>query len=84
MAVSGIIDEVAAPAVSGSKKAESFTLPGIGKRVLVKRKARMGGKPSAGEAIRIPAKTEVKMRVAKGAKGAILRGRKSKEMFLID
>ncbi len=39
-----IIDEVAALAVSETKKAGSFTLPGIGKLVLVKRKARMGRK----------------------------------------
>jgi DNA-binding protein HU-beta len=39
---SGIIDEVAALAVSETKKTGSFTLPGIGKLVLVKRKARMG------------------------------------------
>jgi len=35
---SGIIDEVAALAVSETKKNGSFTLPGIGKLVLVKRK----------------------------------------------
>jgi len=39
---SGIIDEVSALAVSETKKTGSFTLPGIGKLVLVKRKARMG------------------------------------------
>ena len=39
---SGIIDEVAALAVTEIKKAGSFTLPGIRKLVLVKRKARMG------------------------------------------
>ena len=53
-----------------------FTLPGIGKLVLVKRKARMGRNPATGEAIKIPAKTVVKMRVAKAAKEAIVPGRK--------
>ena len=43
-----IIDEVAALAVSETKKAGSFTLPGIGKLVLVKRKARMGRNPATG------------------------------------
>jgi hypothetical protein len=38
---SGILDEVAALALSETKKTGSFTLPGIGKLVLVKRKARM-------------------------------------------
>ena len=73
---SEIIDEVAALAVSETKKSGSFTLPGIGKLVLVKRKARMGRNPATGEAIKIPAKTVVRMRVAKAAKEAIVPGRK--------
>jgi DNA-binding protein HU-beta len=54
----------------------SFTIPGIGKLVLVNRKARMGRNPATGEAIKIPAKRVVKFRVAKAAKDAILTGRK--------
>jgi hypothetical protein len=50
--------------------------PGIGKLVLAKRKARMGSNPATGEAVKIPAKAVVKMRVAKAAKEAILPGRK--------
>ncbi|HEY5647999.1 MAG TPA: HU family DNA-binding protein [Nitrospiria bacterium] len=50
----------------------SFTLPGIGKLVLVNRKARMGRNPQTGEAIKIPAKRVVKFRVAKAAKDSIL------------
>jgi DNA-binding protein HU-beta len=73
---SAILDEVAALAVLETKKTGSFTLPGIGKLVLVKRKARMGRNPGTGEAIKIPAKTVVKMRVAKAAKEAIVPGRK--------
>ena len=69
---SAILNEVAALAVSETKKTGSFTLPGIGKLVLVKRKARMGRNPATGEAIKIPAKTVVKMRVAKAAKEAIV------------
>ena len=71
-----IIDEVAALAVSETKKTGSFTIPGIGKLVLVKRKARLGCNPATGEAIKIPAKTVVKMRVAKAAKDAIVPGKK--------
>jgi len=52
-----------------------FTLPGIGKLVLVNRKARMGRNPATGEAIKIPAKKVVKFRVAKAAKDAILTGK---------
>jgi len=73
---SAIIDEVAALAVSETKKTGSFTLPGIGKLVLVKRKARMGRNPGTGEAIKIPAKTVVKMRIAKAAKDAIVPSKK--------
>ena len=50
----------------------SFTIPGIGKLVLVNRKARMGRNPATGETIKIPAKKVVKFRVAKAAKDAIL------------
>ena len=45
---------------------------GIGKLVLVNRKARMGRNPKTGESIKIPAKKVVKFRVAKAAKDAIL------------
>jgi len=50
----------------------SFTLPGLGKLVLVNRKARMGRNPATGEAIKIKAKRVVKFRVAKACKDAIL------------
>ena len=72
----GIIEEVAALAVAETKKVGSFTLPGIGKLVMVKRKARMGRNPATGGAMKIPAKTVVKMRVAKAAKEAIVPGKK--------
>ena len=50
----------------------SFTIPGLGKLVLVNRAARMGRNPATGEAIKIKAKRVVKFRVAKAAKDAIL------------
>jgi len=49
-----------------------FTIPGLGKLVLVKRKARMGRNPATGEQIRIPAKKVLKFRIAKAAKDAVL------------
>ena len=51
---------------------DEFTLPGIGKLVLVDRKARIGRNPSTGAEIQIPAKRALKFRVAKAAKDAIL------------
>jgi DNA-binding protein HU-beta len=50
----------------------SFTIPGLGKVVLVHRKARLGRNPATGEQIKIAAKKVVKFRVAKAAKDAIL------------
>ena len=54
-----------------AKKGE-FALHGLGKLVKQKRKARMGRNPATGEAIKIPAKTVLKFRVAKAAKDAVL------------
>jgi DNA-binding protein HU-beta len=49
-----------------------FTIPGLGKLVLVNRKARLGRNPATGEPIQIPAKRVLKFRVAKAAKLAVL------------
>ena len=49
-----------------------FTVPGLGKLVKKRRKARMGRNPATGEAIKIPAKTVLKFRIAKAAKDAVL------------
>jgi DNA-binding protein HU-beta len=65
-----LLDEIAKLAYKEAKN--SFTLPGIGKIVLMQRKARMGRNPQTGQAIKIPAKKVVKFRVAKAAKDAIL------------
>ena len=50
----------------------TFTLPAIGKLVLVDSKARIGRSPATGETIQIAAWRVVKFRVAKAAKDAIL------------
>lgn len=71
-----IIDEMAALAVAETKKVGAFTFPGIGKLVLSKRKARVGRNPATGEPINIPAKTVVKMRIAKACKEAIVPPKK--------
>ncbi len=67
-----IIEEYAALAIEEIKKKGAFVLPGIGKSVLVKRKARIGRNPQTGEEIKIPAKTVVKIRPAKVFKEAIV------------
>ncbi|MBI4325755.1 MAG: HU family DNA-binding protein [Chloroflexi bacterium] len=65
-----ILDQIAELAYKNAKN--SFTLPGLGKLVLVNRKARIGRNPATGEQIQIKAKKVVKFRVAKAAKDAIL------------
>ncbi len=75
-AANEILDEVAAVAVAQTKKSGAFTLPGIGKLVKAHRKARMGRNPMTGQAIKIPAKTVVKFRVAKACKDAIVPPKK--------
>ena len=67
-----ILDGIVELAISETKKVGAFTLPGMGKTVLSKRKARMGRNPATGEEIKIPAKTVVKMRMAKAFKDAII------------
>ncbi len=69
-AVATMFEELSNLAYKEAKN--SFTIPGIGKLVLVNRKARMGRNPKTGEAIQIPAKTVVKFRVAKACKEAVL------------
>jgi len=69
-AAAEIIDLIAEIAYKEAKN--TFTIPGLGKLVLVNRKARMGRNPATGEAIKIKAKRVVKFRVAKAAKDAIL------------
>ena len=68
-----ILDYVAQLAYKNAKN--TFTLPGLGKLVLVNRKARQGRNPMTGETIQIPAKRVVKFRVAKAAKDAILNAK---------
>ena len=65
-----ILEEIASLAYKNAKN--SFTLPGVGKLVLVNRKARIGRNPATVAEIKIPAKKVVKFRVAKAAKDAIL------------
>src|ERR1043165_6378201 len=60
-----------------AKKGE-FALPGLGKLVKQKRKARLGRNPATGAEIKIPAKTVLKFRVAKAAKDAVLGAPKKK------
>lgn len=70
--VTAVFDELADLAYKEVKKTGEFVLPGFGKLVKVKRKARVGRNPATGAEIKIPAKTVVKFRLAKAAKDAVL------------
>ncbi len=50
-----------------------FTVPGLGKLVLVDRAARMGRNPKTGEPLHIPAKRTLKFRLAKEAKDSVAK-----------
>ena len=65
-----ILESLVTMAYKEAKK--GFTIPGLGKLVVVQRKARMGRNPATGEAIKIKAKRVLKFRIAKAAKDAVL------------
>ena len=71
-----VLGIIADTAVSETKKNGQFVLPGLGKLVKSQRKARMGRNPQTGAAIKIPAKTVVKFRVAKACKDAVVPPKK--------
>jgi DNA-binding protein HU-beta len=66
------LETLSALAYKEIKKNGEFVLPGFGKLVKQKRKARTGFNPKTQQKIKIPAKTVVKFRVAKAAKDAVL------------
>ena len=67
-------DELFKLAVKEAKGgAGKFVIPGIGRLVKAHRKARMGRNPQTGEAIKIKAKTVVRLRAAKAFKDAVLK-----------
>src|SRR5215471_14179361 len=55
-------------ATNETNRSGQFTIPGLGKAVKARREARMGRNPQTGEAIKIPARTVVKFRLAKSFK----------------
>ena len=71
--VSTFFDELFKLAVKEAKGSGKFVIPGIGRAVKAHRKARMGRNPATGEAIKIKAKTVVRLRAAKAFKDAVLK-----------
>src|SRR5438105_4223575 len=66
------LDTLSALAYKEIKRNGEFVLPGFGKLVKQKRKARAGFNPKTQQKIKIPAETVVRFRVAKAAKDAVL------------
>jgi DNA-binding protein HU-beta len=65
-------DELFKLAIKETKGAGKFVIPGLGRAVKAHRKARMGRNPATGEAIKIKAKTVVRLRAAKALKDSVL------------
>ncbi len=72
-AVSGFFEEQFKLAAKEAKSAGKFVIPGLGRAVKRQTKARMGRNPQTGEAIKIKAKTVVRLRPSKQFKEAVLK-----------
>ena len=70
--IASLMDTITEVVYKEVKKNGECIVPGFGKLVKVKRKAREGRNPATGETIKIPAKTVVKFRLAKAVKDAVL------------
>ena len=66
-------EALVAIAYAGAKQPKGIMLPGLGKMIKAKRKARMGRNPKTGEPMKIAAKTTAKFRLCKAAKEAVLK-----------
>ena len=71
--IASFFDELFNLAVKETKSSGKFVIPGIGRAVKAHRKARMGRNPATVEAIKIKAKTVVRLRAAKAFKDAALK-----------
>lgn len=65
-------DSLVVQVYKGAKSPSGITLPGLGKFVKVRRKARIGRNPATGQKIKIAAKTVVKFKVSKAAQDAVV------------
>ena len=74
--VAALLEALVALATKEAKATGQFVVPGLGKAVKAARKARLGRNPQTGAAIKIPAKTVVRFRLAKAFKDAIVPPKK--------
>jgi DNA-binding protein HU-beta len=66
------LESLVAQVYKGAKSKDGITIPGIGKLIKQRRKARNGRNPATGESIKIKAKTILKFRVSKAATDAVV------------
>lgn len=76
--VASLLADLAELAVKETKRNGQFVVPGLGKAVKAHRKARTGRNPQTGAAIKIPAKTVAKFRLAKSFKDAVVPPKKKR------
>ena len=74
--VASVLEALVTLATKEAKATGQFVVPGLGKALKAARKARMGRNPQTGAAIKIPAKTVVRFRLAKAFKDAIVPPKK--------
>jgi len=65
-------DALLAIAYAGAKLPKGIMLPGLGKMLKAKSKARVCRNPQTGAEIKVPARTKAKFRLCKAAKDAVL------------
>lgn len=70
------LESLVTQAYKGGKSKDGFTIPGLGKITKSRRKARKGRNPATGEAIKIAAKTVVKIKTLKACQDAIVPPKK--------
>ena len=70
--LNSFFEELFKLAVREAKGVGKFVIPGLGRAVKRHNKARMGRNPQTGEAIKIKAKTVVRLRPSKQLKEAVL------------
>jgi DNA-binding protein HU-beta len=71
-----VLVELVTVATKEARSSGQFVVPGLGKAVKANRKARTGRNPQTGEAIKIPAKTVVKFRLANAFKDTVVPPKK--------
>ena len=70
------LESLVTQAYKGAKSKDGFTIPGIGKIIKSRRKARKGRNPSTCEEIKIAAKTVVKIKTAKACQDGVVPPKK--------